>query len=122
MPMRTAAIVSLVLAVWGSSCALRPRYGDFVGTAAEGDSITLVLKDGRTGMPVEAAQVEWGELRSKVTVRTAADGKVVLPVVKKQREENPVLVVSLPKGVTHYRLDPWVAPLEASVDAGVGEP
>ena len=110
----------LVLAVLASSCALRPRYSDFVTSKTPGKDITLVVTDAATNVALPGAKIEVSELRNKVTVTTGADGTFKLPVEKKYLEENPVFVVTLPKGFEAYRL--LAAPLHVSPDEGKGSP
>ena len=108
----------LVMAVLASSCALRPRYSDFVSSKTAGKDITFVVTDAATNAPVPGAKIEVSELRNKVSVTTGADGTFKLPVEKKYLEENPVFVVTLPKGFEEYRLS--VAPLAVSPVEGTG--
>jgi len=91
-----------------------------------------VMRNPVTGNPVPNAKLEMSELRNRVTVSTGPDGVVTLPVEKKYLDENPVLVVSLPSGVTRYVLEvkpPVVIPAEAAaepevfpVDGGMSAP
>lgn len=91
-----------------SSCALRPRYRDFVTAKTEGSSLKLVMTDG-TGLPVANAKIELSELKNRQQFSTSADGTFALPVDKKYLDENPVLVVQLPQGAKSYSLA--IAPL-----------
>ena len=109
----------LVMAVLASGCALRPRYGDFVNSKTEGKEVTFLVTDAATHQPVPNAKIEVSELRNKLTVTTGADGTFKLPVEKKYLDENPVFLVSLPKGFEEYRvsLAPLVvSPVEAPVE------
>lgn len=101
--MRLIVFVSCV-AVLISGCALRPRYADFVTSKTTGKDITFVVTDAATGSPVPNAKIEVSELRNKLSVKTGADGTFKLPVDKKYVDENPVFVVTLPKGFEEYRL------------------
>ena len=87
-----------------SGCALRPRYADFVTPMTAGKEVTFVVTDANTNRPVPNARVEVSELRNRIQVTTAADGTFKLPVDKKYLEENPVFVVTLPRGFETYRV------------------
>lgn len=86
-----------------SSCALRPRYRDFVTATTEGSAVKLLMTDAN-GLPLENAKIELSEAKSRQSLSTAADGTVSLPVDKKYLDENPVLVVQLPPGAKSYSL------------------
>ncbi len=101
--MRTAFAGFGVVALLASSCALRPRYRDFVTTKTEGSSLKLLMTDG-AGLPVANAKIELSELRNRQQFSTSADGTFALPVDKKYLDENPVLVVQLPPGSKRYSL------------------
>ncbi len=92
-----------MMAVLASSCALRPRYRDFVTAKTEGSSVKLLMTD-NLGLPVANAKVEFSELKNRQSLSTAADGTFSLPVDKKYLDENPVLVVQLPPGGKSYSL------------------
>ena len=99
-------------------CPLRPRYADFVsGKTEEGKEVAFLVTDADTGQPVPNAQIELGEQRGRVTASTDVDGIFKVPFDKKYVDGNPVFVITLPKGVIHYRLSRPTAP-EASPDAG----
>lgn len=122
--MRLTVIVSCV-ALLISGCALRPRYADFVTSKTTGKELTFLVTDADTAKPVPNAKVEVSELRNKVSVTTGADGTFKLPVEKKYLDENPVFVVTLPKGVVQYRLAlaPLpVTPVEPVIAPPVGPP
>lgn len=114
-------LVASSLALLLSGCALRPRYADFVTAKTEGKEIAFVLQDADTGKPVPGAKVEVSELRNRLNVTTAADGTFKLPVEKKYLDENPVFVVTLPRGVEKYtvKLAPPPAPMPAPTPAPV---
>lgn len=101
--MHRFALVFATLVVL-SGCALRARYTDFISPKTEGKEATFLLTDRDTGKPLGGVKVEMSEARNRVSVTTAADGTFTLPVEKKFVDENPVLVVTLPKGVTGYEL------------------
>ena len=123
-------VLTISLAAALSGCALRPRYADFVTSKTEGKEVTFLVTDTATGQPVPNAKIELSELRNRLQVTTAADGTFKVPVEKKYLDENPVFVVSLPKGFEQYRLSlapvavksveqPAPVPvLEATPDAG----
>lgn len=114
-------LIASVLALAVAGCALRPRYGDFVTSKTEGKELTFVVIDTDTNQPVPNAKVEVSELKNRLMLTTGADGTFKLPVEKKYVDENPVLVVSLPKGVSAYRVEvarpppPPPAPVEPPV-------
>jgi hypothetical protein len=97
-------VFASVLALVASGCALRPRYADFVNAKFEGKEVTFLLVDADTNRPVPGAKVEFSELKNRVTVTTAADGTFKAPLDKKYVDENPVFVVTLPKGTSQYRM------------------
>lgn len=101
-----AAAVALLV----SGCALRPRYADFVSAKTEGKEVTFVVTDTATGKPVPGAKIEVSELKNRVIVTSGADGTFRLPVEKKYVDENPVFVVTLPKGVEQYEVKPSPPP------------
>lgn len=113
------SLQALAVALLLSGCALRPRYADFVTAKTEGREVTFLLTDAATGLPVSGAKVEVGELKSRVNVTTGADGTFKLPVEKRYLDENPVFVVTLPKGVeaSRVRLAPPPAPAPAPPEA-----
>ncbi|MCU0698298.1 MAG: hypothetical protein MUC96_17480 [Myxococcaceae bacterium] len=100
----TAAVVLLA-----QGCALRPRYRDFVTAKTEGKQVQLQLTDG-VGAPVPNAKVELSEWKNRLQLTTAADGTFTLPVEKKYLDENPVLVVQVPVGVSAYAVALWTPP------------
>ncbi len=125
-------LLASVLALVSTGCALRSRYGDFVTSKTEGKEVTFVVVDTATSKPVPGAKVEVSELRNRLQLTTAEDGTFKLPVEKKYVDENPVFVVTLPKGVEQYKVvlvpppapvAPVVAPVmdvvPAVVDAGM---
>ena len=110
MRLSALAIASL-LAV--SACALRPRYNDFITANTKGPDARFVVIDSDTNKPVEGAKVEISEFKNRLQATTGADGQFTLPVDKKYVSENPIFVVTLPKGVTSYRVElaPQLVPL-----------
>lgn len=109
--MRLTLLLSFV-AVLASGCALRPRYADFVTSKTTGKEVTFVVLDAATRQPVPNAKIEVSELRNRISVTTAVDGTFKLPVDKKYLEENPVFVVTLPRGFEQYQLS--LAPLPST--------
>lgn len=101
--MRSALAVFGLAGLLASSCALRPRYRDFVSATTTGPSLTLQMTD-PGGAPVANAKVEMSELKNRQSFSTGADGTFSVPVEKKYLDENPVLVVQLPAGAKAYRL------------------
>lgn len=115
-------LAALVFAVVLAGCALRPRYADFVNAKTEGKDVTFVVTDTDTKKPVPGAKVEVSELKNRIIVTTGADGRFTLPVDKKYVSENPVFVVTLPAGVSHYDLTVAPAPAPAPVPVPVPAP
>lgn len=116
-----------------SACALRPRYADFVpavtapgaapATATarpEGSEVALVLREKASGRALPGVTVELGEGKNRHVATTGADGAFTVPVAKRLRDDNAVLVVRLPAGVAGYRLE--VAPPPKSPEPPPEEP
>lgn len=97
-------VIASVLAASLCGCALRPRYADFVSSTTQGKEVTFVVTDADTNRPVPGAKVEVSEGKNRVSVTTAADGTFKLPVEKKYLDENPVMLVTLPKGFELYKV------------------
>jgi hypothetical protein len=101
-----------------AGCALRPRYADFVSPTTPGEKVTFLLTDEGSGKPMPNVPVELSENKNRVRVTTGADGTFTLPVDKKYLVENPVIVVTVPRGVSGYKLSmvtepaPKPAPVE----------
>lgn len=93
----------LLLVALSASCALRPRYKDFVTAKTEGKQVQVLVTDAN-GAPLPNVKVEMSELKNRVTFTSAADGTFALPVEKKYLDENPVLVLQLPPGSNAYAL------------------
>jgi len=96
-------VAVVVVSGLGSSCALRPRYRDFVTPQTEAKSVQLLVTDG-AGAPMPNVKVELSEFKNRVALTSAADGTFALPVDKKYLDENPVLVLLLPPGTSKYEL------------------
>ena len=126
---RLVLLVSSLVLLAG--CALRPRYADFVSPSTKGEKVTFLLSEKGTGKPLPNVAVEMSENKNRVRVTTAADGTFSFPVDAKYVKENPVIVVSVPRGVWDYQLsmvaepapmppapvEPPAAPAPASPDA-----
>jgi len=110
--LRVLLVASSLLLLAG--CALRPRYADFVSPTTTGDQVTFLLTEKGTGRPLPAINVEVGELKHRVRVTTSADGTFSLPVDASLLKDNPVIVVSVPRGVTGYELAIVTAPAPAA--------
>lgn len=113
--LRVLLVASSLLLLAG--CALRPRYADFVSPTTTGDQVTFLLTEKGTGRPLPAINVEVGELKHRVRVTTSADGTFSLPVDASLLKDNPVIVVSVPRGVTGYELVLVTAPAPAAPQA-----
>lgn len=100
--LRVLFVASSLLLLAG--CALRPRYADFVSPTTAGEKVTFLLSEKGSGRPLSGVNVEVGELKGRVRVTTAADGTFSLPVDKKLVDDNPVIVVAVPRGVSGYEL------------------
>ncbi|MEW6430237.1 MAG: hypothetical protein AB1730_01910 [Myxococcota bacterium] len=99
---RVTFVASFLLLL--SGCALRPRYTDFVSPTTAGEKVTGLWSEMGRGRPLPGVNVEVGELKGRVRVTTAADGTFSLPVDKKLVDDNPVIVVAVPRGVSGYEL------------------
>jgi len=97
-------ILAGFMAFFVSGCALRQRYADFISSKSPGKEATFVVTDAATQQPVVNAKIEVSELREKITTTTGPDGTFKLPIDKKYVEENPVFVVTLPRGFEKYRI------------------
>lgn len=107
--MRQSLVVA-VFAVLVAGCVLRPRYADFITANTTEKVVTFVVIDTDTNQPVPGARVEWSELKNKLVVTSGPEGRFEVPVDKKYLAENPVFVVTLPKGSIHYRLEQVATP------------
>jgi hypothetical protein len=101
--MRSALVVVALASLVGASCALRPRYRDFVTATTPGPALVLQMTEA-SGAPLPNAKVELSEYKNRQQFSTAADGTFSMPVEKKYLDENPVLVVQLPPGAKDFRL------------------
>jgi hypothetical protein len=107
----------VALALLGlAGCALRPRYGEVVTAVTPGPTAQFQLLDANTGLPVAEATVELGEGRSKLMGKTDAQGLFTLPVEKKLRDENSILVINPPAGFGRTKV---VAAAPKAVEAPV---
>lgn len=103
--MRLVFAGSCALLVAASGCALRPRYADFITAKTEGAERTFRVVDALSQAPVAGAKVELSEGKTRLSRTTEADGTFTLPVDKRYVSDNPVLVVTLPPGVSEYRVE-----------------
>ncbi len=117
--MRLIVLTSLV-AFSLSACALRPRYADFVTSKTPGKEVTFVVTDLMTQQPVPNAKIDVSELKNRISVTTGADGTFKLPVEKKYLDENPVFVVTLPRGTERYQVA--LAPLPVAPAEEISSP
>jgi hypothetical protein len=115
------SVLIALLALTATGCALRPRYGDFV-TKETTAPVKVLLVEKKSGTPVAGAAIELGE-RSKVVVKTEADGTATLPLEKRFLDDNALLVVNAPAGVglTEMSVAP-VAPPVAQPEAAPAAP
>ena len=102
---RRLAWVLLVL----SGCALRSRYEELTTRFVPADSprseVLIQVVDGND-VPVPGARIEFGD-RVRFKAITDDDGLFRLPLDKKYRDENALVVVVLPRGVKGYKfVDP----------------
>lgn len=92
-----------------SGCALRPRYEElttrFVAQDSPRSEVLIQVVD-RNDVPVPGARIEIGD-RTRFKATTDNDGIFRLPLDKKYRDENALVVVVLPHGVKGYK---FVAP------------
>lgn len=114
---RTLPVLVLVLLLAGG-CTLRPRYRSVVPSAEAGGEQRLVLRDAATKAPIAGARVELGEGSRRVQQTTGPDGAFTLPVEQRLFNEDPMVVVALPAGVTAYEFVAAPAAANAQGDAG----
>ncbi|MBX7099911.1 MAG: hypothetical protein K1X89_19500 [Myxococcaceae bacterium] len=101
--MRALVALGCVVAVAG--CTLRPRYADFVTkqTKAPG-TVTVELVKPPDNTPLAGVKLEMGEGKARFSATTDEQGRVKLPVDLKQVDENPIIVVNPPPGLTKWKL------------------
>ncbi len=104
--MRKIALCLAALVLAG--CALRPRYGQFVGKETRAP-VRLQLLEKQSGLPVSGAVIEVGDNR-KVTFKTDEHGVFTLPVDPLLLSDNALIVVTAPRGVSRTQLVPVPAP------------
>ncbi len=98
------ALVLFAAVVTLAGCALRPRYGEFLGKEST-EAVRLQVVEKSSGVPVAGAAVEVGEtLRGKMLVKTDANGVFLLPVDKRLMEDNALIVVTAPAGVGRVKV------------------
>ena len=107
--LRSVVVVG-ALVLLSTGCALRPRYQEFVTADRLKDtatpSVSLTVTDPSTGQPLAGAKVEIGEFPKKFSAVTGADGLVNVPLDKRYHADNAIIAVTLPKGVSRYKLAP----------------
>lgn len=104
------------------SCALRPRFNDLVPKEQPLKVLRLRVVNAETGQPVPGASVEMGEAKFRSAGVTDANGEVSLPVHKKNRDDNSVIVVTMAAGMPRYELMPLdVAPPSAGQPPAIEE-
>ncbi len=122
--MRGLLPLAVVLGL-SSSCALRPKYRDFVSSKTTSKDVALQVTDG-AGAPLPDVKIEFSEFKNRLQLTTGADGVVKLPVEKKYLDEDPVLVVQVPVGVQAFTVGlappPPPAPELAPVGPGDAPP
>lgn len=122
------ALFVIAFSVLIAGCALRPRYRDLSNGVPPEGNLRLQLVDPEGGMPIAGARVTIGELAAADRVRelTGPDGVIVIPHKKRYWDDNSMLVVDLPPGVTHYRvqLAPAIVrqPVPVTPDAPADQP
>lgn len=100
------ALFVIVFSVLIAGCALRPRYRDLANGVPPENALRIQLIDPEGGMPIAGAKVQMGErmLDDRMREITGADGIVVIPHKKRYWDDNSMLIVDLPPGVSHYRV------------------
>lgn len=113
MSLRRTLLSATVALALLSACALRPRYRDVVVPEAsaqqkpvEGQVVVLRVVDPATGQPVPGARVLATGGRSRLSATSDAQGLLTVSVSRSLMDENPLVEVVLPKGVSDYRLEP----------------
>jgi hypothetical protein len=105
----------------GAGCALRPRYGELLPPQAqEGQVVAYQLVDADTRAPLPDVPVALGEGQGRVRTRTDAQGVFAFPVSRAWERTNPVLEVTLPRGVHRFELLPAGAPQAGDAGAQRG--
>ena len=122
---RALAMGFAALALAG--CALRARYGEFVGPSTQGTEVRLKVVERSSGEPVVGATVELGELRMKRVTRTDARGMFALPVDRRYLDDNSIISVNAPPGVGQTQVVAAPLPLaepatQAPVELDAGSP
>ncbi|XXF78724.1 hypothetical protein P2318_02910 [Myxococcaceae bacterium GXIMD 01537] len=113
MSLRRALLSATVAVAVLSACALRPRYRDIVvpqeaaqTKPVEGEKVVLRVVDPETGKPIEGARVLALGGRARLAATSDAQGLVTVAVSRSLLDENPLVEVVLPKGQSHYRIEP----------------
>ncbi len=113
-----------------SACALRPHYKDMVqqegaAPAAEGQVLMIRVVDPTTGQPIPGAKVVAGAGRERLAATSDAQGRISVPMSQALLQENPLVEVVLPKGVSRYQFQisrPAEAPAQAPAQAPAEAP
>ncbi|QRN98425.1 carboxypeptidase regulatory-like domain-containing protein [Archangium violaceum] len=112
-PMRSLLRLSLLSLGVLSACTLRPYYRQVVPPdvarlkpqQAQGmKDVTMRVVDPSTGQPIPGARVLLDSSRGRVIATSDANGLIQLPVAPHLLADNPLVEVSLPKGVRSYSL------------------
>ena len=103
-PLMRRSICLLLCTGLLGGCALRPRFRDLSERPLEADRRMRVV-DPATGSPMREVSVELGDGREKLVQTTADDGSFLLPARRKYFDDNVIVVVNLPRGVTDYRIE-----------------
>ncbi|MDY7232325.1 hypothetical protein [Hyalangium rubrum] len=104
-------LLSLALVTLGllSACTLRPHYRDVVQPAGasqkavEGQTLILRVVEPGSGKPIAGARVLAGAGHPRLSAVTDAEGRISVPVSRALLDENPLMEVVLPKGVSQYQ-------------------
>jgi len=117
-----------------SACVLRLRYQDMVqqqgaAPAAVGQTVVIRVMDPSTGQPIPGARVVAGTGRERLSATSDEQGRLSVPASTALLDENPLVEVMLPKGVSRYQLElsraseaPAQAPAQAPADAPTQAP
>jgi hypothetical protein len=99
-----AALTLTALAT--QSCALRPRFNDLVPKDETASAVRFRVLNAESREPIAGATVEMGDGPFKVKQVSDVQGVVTLPVIKRYRDDNSVVAVTLSSGLPRYELVP----------------
>jgi len=129
MSLRRTLLSATIAVALLSACGLRPRYREVVVPEAtaqqkplEGQQVVLRVVDAGTGEPVPGAKVLAGGGRSRLAATSDAQGLLTVTVSQALMDENPLVEVVLPKGVSRYRLEPVPQAAPPTENDPSGEP